>query len=61
MSEWGRAGGPLPHNPDLQRERQREMRDAIEHDRLAEAEQLRSRTVEASVVEVLGQALALTI
>jgi hypothetical protein len=37
------------------------MRDAIEHDRLAEAEQLRSRTVEASVVEVLGQALALTI
>jgi hypothetical protein len=43
MSEWGRAGGPLPHNPDLQREHQREMRDAIEHDRLGEAEQLRSR------------------
>ena len=42
MSEWGRAGGPLPHNPDLQREHQREMRDAIEHDRLGEAEQLRS-------------------
>ena len=42
MSEWGRAGGPLPNNPDVQREHQREMRDAIEHERLGEPEQLRS-------------------
>jgi hypothetical protein len=36
MSEWGRAGGPLPHNPDGQREHQREMREAIENESVGE-------------------------
>ena len=43
MSEWGRAGGPLPNNPDIQREHQREMREAIERESLGEPEQLGSR------------------
>lgn len=43
MSEWGRAGGPLPHNPDVQREHQREMREALEHESLGGPERLRSR------------------
>jgi hypothetical protein len=43
MSEWGRAGGPLPHNPDVQREHQREMREAIENESVGEPGRRHSR------------------
>ena len=59
VSEFGRSGGQVPHEPLSTSEHFKELEEDVRHDR--EADRVAEGFVESSVVDVLVEAVALTI